>query len=57
MSTVLGAAILQAVVARAIEILAEGTTDLPVFINANVDGGTEHNERWLARLSDQARHL
>jgi uncharacterized phosphosugar-binding protein len=57
MSTVLGAAILQAVVARAIEILAEGTTDLPVFINANVDGGTEHNERWIVRLSGQARHL
>jgi len=51
MSTVVGAAILQAVIARAIEVLAEETTDLPVFINANVDGGTEHNERWLARLA------
>lgn len=57
MSTVLGAAILQAVVARAIEILADETTDLPVFINANVDGGTEHNERWLARLAGKVRHL
>ena len=57
MSTVLGAAILQAVVARTIEILAGETTDLPVFINANVDGGTEHNERWIARLSGQVGHL
>jgi len=57
MSTVIGAAILQAVVARAIEVLAEETTDLPVFINANVDGGTEHNERWLARLAGRFRHL
>jgi uncharacterized phosphosugar-binding protein len=57
MSTVIGAAILQAVVARAIEVLAQETTDLPVFINANVDGGTEHNERWLARLAGTVAHL
>ncbi len=53
MSTVVGAALLQAVVARAIEILSAETTDLPVFLNANVDGGTEHNERWLKRLRDR----
>jgi uncharacterized phosphosugar-binding protein len=57
MSTVIGAALLQAVIARAIEILAAETPDLPVFINANVDGGTEHNERWLKRLADEVRHL
>ncbi|MGQ9730210.1 MAG: sugar isomerase domain-containing protein [Candidatus Zipacnadales bacterium] len=57
MSTVVGAALLEAVVARAIEILAEETTDLPVFINANVEGGTEHNERWIARLRSQLPHL
>jgi uncharacterized phosphosugar-binding protein len=56
-STVAGAAILQAVVARAIEILAAETADLPVFINANVDGGTEHNERWLTKLRGQFPHL
>jgi len=57
LSTVVGAALLQAVVARAIEILAEETTDLPVYINANVDGGTEHNERWARRLADEVKHL
>lgn len=57
MSTVVGAAILQAVVARAIEVLSQETTDLPVFINANVDGGTEHNERWIARLKGQCPYL
>lgn len=57
MSTVIGAAILQAIVARAIELLAEETTDLPVFINANVEGGTEHNERWIARLKGQCPYL
>lgn len=57
MSTILGAALLQAMVARAIELLAEETTDLPVFINANVDGGTDHNERWLDRLERDFRHL
>ncbi len=57
MSTVNGAALLQATIARAIEILAAETADLPVFINANVDGGTEHNERWLARLAGKLPHL
>jgi uncharacterized phosphosugar-binding protein len=57
MSTVIGAAMLQAVIARAIEILADETADLPVFINANVDGGTEHNERWIARLGGEFGHL
>jgi uncharacterized phosphosugar-binding protein len=57
MSTVVGAALLQAAIARAIEILAQETTDLPVFINANVDGGTEHNERWLLRLAGRLGHL
>jgi uncharacterized phosphosugar-binding protein len=57
MSTVVGAALLQAIVARAIEILAAETSDLPVFINANVDGGTDHNERWLKRLAGELHHL
>jgi len=57
MSTIVGAALLQAVVARSIEILAQESTDLPVFINANVDGGTEHNERWLQRLAGRTSHL
>ena len=57
MSTIVGAALLQSAVARAIEICAEETTDLPVFINANVDGGTEHNERWLGRLEGKFKHL
>ncbi len=57
LSTVVGAALLQAAVARAIEVLAADTPDLPVFINANVDGGTEHNDRWFRRLSKDLRHL
>ena len=57
MSTVLGAALLQAVVARAIEVLAAAGVDVPAFINANVDGGTEHNERWMSRLAPRFPHL
>ena len=45
-STVVGAAILNAVVARVCEILmAEGITP-PVFMSGNIDGGDEHN-RWV----------
>ncbi len=57
MSTVAGAALLQAVIARAIELLVAQGVDVPVFINANVDGGTEHNERWMQRLSARFHHL
>lgn len=46
-STVSGAAILNAVVVRAVELLFQRTGNAPVFISANIDGGDEHNQRWL----------
>ena len=49
-STVTGAAILNAVVVRAAELLLERTGDAPVFMSANLDGGDAHNQRWLEHL-------
>jgi len=46
-STVSGAAILNAVVVRTTELLIQRTGNAPIFISANIDGGDEHNERWL----------
>lgn len=46
-STVTGAAMVNAVVVRTAELLLERTGDMPVFMSANLDGGDEHNRRWL----------
>ena len=46
-STAAGAAILNAVVARAIELLIQAGAEPPVFVSANVDGGEEHNKHIL----------
>ena len=46
-STVSGAAILNAVVVRTTELLFQRTGNAPIFISANIDGGDEHNQRWL----------
>jgi uncharacterized phosphosugar-binding protein len=56
-STVVGAAILNAVVARVCEILmAEGITP-PVFMSGNIDGGDEHNRRVMDERRDNIFYL
>jgi len=56
-STVLGAAILNAVVARAALLILEQTGDAPVFLSANLDGGDEHNRRWLEFYNGRLTYL
>ena len=56
-STVTGAAILNAVVTRAAELLLERTGDAPVFLSGNLDGGDEHNKRWLEKYRGQVTYL
>jgi uncharacterized phosphosugar-binding protein len=46
-STVIGAAILNAVVVRTAQLLLERTGDCPIFMSANLDGGDAHNQKWL----------
>ena len=56
-STVVGAAILNAAVARACEILlAEGEVP-PVFMSGNLDGGDEHNRRVMEEYKDNIFYL
>jgi uncharacterized phosphosugar-binding protein len=56
-STVTGAAILNAVVARAAQLLVQRTGDAPVFMSANLDQGEAHNQRWLDHYSGRLTYL
>jgi len=46
-STVSGAAILNAAVVRTAELILAQTGDAPVLMSANLDGGEQHNQKWL----------
>ncbi len=56
-STVIGAAMLNAVMARAAELLLQRTGDAPVFMSANLDGGDAHNRRWLDHYRGRLTYL
>lgn len=56
-STVLGAAILNAVVVRTAEMLAERGMEVPVFASANVEGGDAYNQRWFERYRQRLTYL
>jgi len=52
-STVIGATILNSILARAIAIMAERGYEPPVFLSGNIDGADAHNAACIARY--QAR--
>lgn len=56
-STVVGAALMQALVTETVRILLERGVEPPVLISANVDGSAEHNERLFARYRSRLRYL
>ena len=56
-STVVGAAILNAVVARVAELLMESGMTPPVFMSGNIDGGDEHNHRVMNEHRDNIFYL
>jgi uncharacterized phosphosugar-binding protein len=56
-STVTGAAMLNAVVARAAGLIHERSGDAPVFMSANLDGGDEHNQHWLEHYRGRLTYL
>ena len=56
-STVVGAAILNAVVARVCELLLESGETPPVFMSGNIDGGDEHNRRVMNERKDNIFYL
>jgi uncharacterized phosphosugar-binding protein len=56
-STVTGAAMLNAMVVRAAELLQQRTGDPPVFMSANLDGGDAYNQRWLQHYRGRLTYL
>lgn len=55
-STAVGAAILNAVIARTVEILLEQDVMPPVFISSNVPGGDRHNQKIMREYRDQIHY-
>ncbi|MER3402036.1 MAG: hypothetical protein C4336_08020 [Armatimonadota bacterium] len=56
-STVLGAAILHAIMAEACAILLERGVEPPVFLSANLEGGDAHNRRLMERYRPRVLYL
>lgn len=54
-STVIGATILNSVLARAIENMAELGYEPPVFLSGNIDGADEHNQALIERYKDRIK--
>lgn len=57
LSTVLGCAVVNALVAETIGLLIARGIEPPVFLSANLDGGDEHNARLLAQYHDRIHYL
>lgn len=56
-STAVGAAILNAVVARAVEKIVAAGKVAPVFVSANLDGGDAHNQAMLEAYQDHIFYM
>lgn len=56
-STVVGAAILNSIVADTVERLVKSGTVPPVFMSANVEGGDEHNAVMLEEYKDNIKYM
>ena len=56
-STVVGAAILNAVIARACELLLEQGIQPPVFMSGNVDGGDAYNKAGIAEHAENIFYM
>jgi len=56
-STVIGAAILNAIVANVVEIFVKQDLDPPVFVSANMDGGDDYNQTMLSKYKSQIKYM
>jgi uncharacterized phosphosugar-binding protein len=52
-STVIGAAIVNAVMAEAVNVMVEQQFDPPIFKSGNVDGGGEHNRKLIDKYKSR----
>ena len=56
-STVVGAAILNAIISEAVARVTAAGHEAPVFISANIDGGDKHNQLVLDSYKDQIFYM
>lgn len=56
-STAIGAVLVNAIAARAIERMLEAGFEPPVFLSANLDGGDEHNRRMMSAFQDNIFYM
>ena len=56
-STAVGAAMLNAIMGRAVELIVERGEVLPIFMSANVPGGDEHNRDMLRRYKNHIFYM
>lgn len=56
-STAVGAAIVNAVMARSVEMLAQSGFTPPIFVSANLDHGDAHNKAMLAEYGDRIFYM
>ena len=56
-STAVGAAMLNAMMAQAVELIAAAGGVVPVFVSANLEGGDEHNKNMLAKYKDHIFYM
>ena len=56
-STVIGAAVLNAIMCRTVELIMAAGQDAPVFMSANTDGGDEYNKNMLKKYADHIFYM
>lgn len=56
-STAVGAAMLNAMVAQAVDNIVQAGGIPPVFVSANLDGGDDHNAKMLAQYKDHIFYM
>ncbi len=56
-STVVGAVIINAILAEAVKILADKGIEPPVFLSGNMDGADEHNSKLVEKYKKRIRLL
>ena len=56
-STAVGAAMLNAMMAQAVEMITAAGGVAPVFVSANLEGGDEHNKKMLSQYKDNIFYM
>jgi uncharacterized phosphosugar-binding protein len=57
MSTVVGAALMNALVVETVARLLDRGVEPPVFVSANLDGSDEKNRRWLEHYGPRLTYM